>query len=71
MSKIVQITSGDAYYFDKARGQHTKHNTLFALDSEGRIWTRYYDGEMYREWYTLQLPGVPEQTSLFSAKEQA
>ena len=53
--KFIQITSSEAYYTDKAGEKH-KHLTLFALDEEGQIWTRYYVGEMYQEWYTLNLP---------------
>jgi len=52
MPKIIQITSAEAYYTD-TDGHKKKHMTLFALDEDGCIWTRYYDGRMYREWYTV------------------
>ena len=42
--KIVQITSAEAYYKD-GLGFPQSHMTLFALDDEGNIWTRHYDGE--------------------------
>jgi hypothetical protein len=55
--KIVQITSAEAYYKD-GLGFPQSHMTLFALDDEGNIWTRHYDGEkgQYREWFTLAPP---------------
>ena len=55
--KFVQITSAEAYYTGAGGAMH-KHFTLFALDEDGRIWTRYYDGKegVYREWYALDSP---------------
>lgn len=60
MSKIIQITSGDTYYFDEDQGVSKKHNTLFALDDQGKIWTRRYDGKSYREWFSLCSYGLPK-----------
>lgn len=64
--KFVQITSAEAYYSApiKAKitndyvtalygGDKKKHLTLFALDEHGDIWTRFYDGNQYREWFRL------------------
>lgn len=58
--KFVQITNAEAYYIDRT-GARQKHITLFALDEEGRVWTRYYDGQksQYREWYTLSNSTMP------------
>ena len=58
--KFVQLTSAEAY-FTAADGTTQKHFTLFALDEDGKIWTRYYDGakNTYREWYTLYSPNKP------------
>jgi len=52
--KFVQITSAEAY-FKAQNGVPMKHFTLFALDEEGCIWTRYFDAKdgTYREWYRL------------------
>jgi hypothetical protein len=63
MSKIIQITSAEARYFNKVNGQREKHVTLFALDDSGRIWTRYYDGEAYREWIQLATTGLPKEST--------
>ena len=51
--RFVHITSADAYYWDDKTGTKKKHNTLFGLDADGQIWTRFYDGETYREWFPL------------------
>ena len=51
--KFVQITSAEAYYNDSYDGPKHKHLTLFALDEHGDIWTRFYDGKQYREWFQL------------------
>ena len=58
-TKIVQITSAEAYY--PSPDITRKHMTLFALDSDGIIWTRFYDGKMYREWYPISTQGLPRQ----------
>lgn len=63
MSKIIQIASAEARYFNKVNGMHEKHITLFALDDSGRIWTRYYDGEAYREWFPLATTGLPKEAT--------
>ena len=57
--KFIQITSAEAYY-KSASGFPLKHFTLFALDEEGNIWTRYFDGtnNTYREWYKLGTQGL-------------
>lgn len=63
MSKIIQITSAEGRYFNEANGKFESHMTLFALDDNGRIWTRYYDGEAYREWFPLATTGLPKEAT--------